>query len=47
MDLIGVPDQIIVGPRGVAAGSFEVKDRRTGRREDLSAEAVVNRLRAA
>ncbi len=47
MDLIGVPDQIIVGPRGVAAGSFEVKDRRTGRREELSAEAVVNRLRAA
>ncbi|MFZ1679909.1 MAG: proline--tRNA ligase, partial [Rhizobiaceae bacterium] len=31
-DLIGVPWQIIVGPRGVAAGEIEVKARATGER---------------
>ncbi|MCA1481369.1 His/Gly/Thr/Pro-type tRNA ligase C-terminal domain-containing protein, partial [Bradyrhizobium sp. NBAIM08] len=30
MDLIGLPWQLILGPRGVAAGTAELKDRRTG-----------------
>ena len=46
-DLIGVPWQIIVGPRGVAAGEIEVKDRRTGERETMSADAVINRFGSA
>jgi len=46
MDLIGVPWQLIVGPRGVAAGTLEVKHRRTGDRQDLPAEAALNRLTA-
>ena len=38
MDLIGLPWQLIVGPRGIAAGTVELKRRSTGReREELSA----------
>jgi prolyl-tRNA synthetase len=44
MDLIGVPWQLIVGPRGVAAGTLEVKNRRSGERQELSAEAALNRV---
>ncbi len=46
MDLIGLPWQLIVGPRGVAAGTLEVKNRRTGERQDLPAEAALQRLAA-
>jgi prolyl-tRNA synthetase len=46
MDLIGLPHQLIVGPKGVAAGQIEVKDRRTGARENLTADAVLNMLSA-
>ncbi|EKF20190.1 proline--tRNA ligase [Nitratireductor pacificus] len=45
-DLIGVPWQVIVGPRGVAGGEAEIKNRATGARETLPLEAVVNRLNA-
>jgi prolyl-tRNA synthetase len=44
MDLIGLPWQLIVGPRGVAAGTLEIKNRRSGQREDLPAEAALNRI---
>jgi prolyl-tRNA synthetase len=44
MDLIGLPWQLIVGPRGVASGEVEVKRRATGARETLSLDAAVNRL---
>jgi len=44
MDLIGVPWQVIIGPRGVAAGTVELKNRRTGEREDLSIESAFARL---
>jgi prolyl-tRNA synthetase len=44
MDLIGIPYQIIVGPRGLEKGVVEVKTRPTGAREELSADAVVNRF---
>jgi len=43
-DLIGVPWQVIVGPRGVAAGEVEIKNRKTGARETMTPEAVLNRL---
>ncbi|RST31120.1 proline--tRNA ligase [Sphingomonas ginkgonis] len=46
MDLLGLPWQVIVGPRGIANGVVELKNRRTGEREELSAEAVLNRLTA-
>ena len=47
MDLIGLPKQVIIGPRGLASGEIEVKDRRSGERETLSPEAATNRLVAA
>ncbi|MBK8456764.1 MAG: proline--tRNA ligase [Phyllobacteriaceae bacterium] len=43
-DLIGAPWQVIVGPRGVAAGEVEIKNRKTGARESLPVEAAINRL---
>lgn len=44
MDLIGLPWQLIVGPKGVQAGTIEVKNRRTGEREDLSLEDALARV---
>jgi prolyl-tRNA synthetase len=44
MDLVGLPEQVIVGPRGLAAGTIEVKDRRSGERRDEPVEAALNRL---
>jgi prolyl-tRNA synthetase len=44
MDLIGLPWQVVVGPKGAAAGEVEIKRRATGARESLSADAAVNRL---
>ncbi len=43
-DLIGLPWQVIVGPRGVAAGEVEIKNRRTGERETLSPAALLARF---
>ena len=41
-DLIGIPWQILVGPRGLAEGKVEVKRRSDGSRELMSpADAVV------
>ena len=45
-DLIGIPWQAIVGPRGLEKGVVEIKHRATGVREELSAEDVVNRFGA-
>lgn len=42
MDLIGLPFQIIVGPRGLKDGIVEVKDRKTGERKNLSPDETVN-----
>jgi prolyl-tRNA synthetase len=46
MDLIGLPWQLIIGPRGIAAGTVELKSRRTGEREELSMESALTRLSA-
>jgi prolyl-tRNA synthetase len=43
-DLIGLPWQVIVGPRGLANGQVEVKNRRTGERQNLTPEAALNLL---
>lgn len=44
MDLIGVPWQVIVGPKGVANGIVEVKNRKTGAREELSFDAALSKF---
>ena len=41
LDLIGLPWQMIVGPRGVKSGVVEVKERRTGQRQELSVDAAI------
>ncbi|TCT35214.1 proline--tRNA ligase [Martelella mediterranea] len=43
-DLIGVPDQVVIGPRGVANGEIELKDRKTGERETMTVEAAIAKL---
>lgn len=40
-DLMGHPWQIVVGPRGAAAGKVEVKRRATGVREEMTIEAAL------
>src|SRR6267142_2079846 len=45
-DLIGIPWQILVGPKGLAEGKLEIKRRSDGSRENLSPAEVVARLTA-
>jgi prolyl-tRNA synthetase len=45
-DLIGIPYQIILGPRGLKSGEAEIKHRKSGEREALPLAAAVERLRA-
>lgn len=51
MDLIGLPWQVTVGPRGAAEGKIEVKCRKTGEKHELpvaEAEAmIVGKIQAA
>ena len=44
MDLVGLPWQVIVGPRGLKQGEVEIKRRATGERETLTPEAALNRI---
>ncbi|HWK00338.1 MAG TPA: proline--tRNA ligase [Xanthobacteraceae bacterium] len=44
MDLIGLPWQVIVGPKGLADGKVELKRRSDGSRENVSPADVVARL---
>ncbi|HYC12978.1 MAG TPA: His/Gly/Thr/Pro-type tRNA ligase C-terminal domain-containing protein, partial [Stellaceae bacterium] len=46
MDLIGLPWQLTIGPRGLAQGVVELKQRKGGKREELAPEAALNRLAA-
>ena len=45
-DLVGIPYQIILGPRGLKSGEAEIKHRKTGERETLPIAAAVERLRS-
>ena len=44
MDLIGLPWQLVVGPRGIKGGVVELKSRATGERQELSADSALTRL---
>jgi prolyl-tRNA synthetase len=44
MDLIGIPWQVTIGPRGVKEDRVELKERRTGERHDLSPALLVERF---
>jgi prolyl-tRNA synthetase len=43
-DLIGVPWQILVGPRGLAEGKVEIKRRAEGTKELMSVAAAIDRV---
>ncbi|MFT3953140.1 MAG: His/Gly/Thr/Pro-type tRNA ligase C-terminal domain-containing protein [Piscinibacter sp.] len=46
-DLIGIPYQVMIGPRGLAEGKVEMKVRSTGERELMSPADFVARVTGA
>ena len=46
MDLIGLPWQLVVGPRGLKNGVVELKRRATGEKQELSVESALEKLSA-
>jgi prolyl-tRNA synthetase len=42
-DLIGTPWQIVVGPKGLEKGIVELKNRKSGEKQEMSVEAVLQR----
>jgi len=46
LELIGVPNVIVIGPKGLERGVVELKNRKTGASEELSLEAAINKLKA-
>jgi prolyl-tRNA synthetase len=45
-DLVGIPWQVVIGPKGIAAGEVELKRRAGGERITLAPRDVLNRIRA-
>ncbi len=43
-DLVGLPWQIMIGPKGVAAGTVELKRRATGEKIEVSADEAMARV---
>lgn len=43
-DLIGVPWQLVIGPKGLASGVVELKNRRSGEKVELSPESALAKL---
>jgi prolyl-tRNA synthetase len=46
MDLIGLPWQMAIGPRGAAKGQVELKNRKSGEKLELSIDAALQRMGA-
>ena len=44
MDLIGLPWQIVIGPRGLKEGKVELKNRSSGVKEELSIDDALNSI---
>jgi prolyl-tRNA synthetase len=44
MDLIGLPWQVRIGPKGIAQGTAELKNRKTGEVTELSFDTLVDKL---
>jgi len=43
-DLIGIPTQIVVGPKSAAVGMVEVKDRKTGEKKEIGITEITKHL---
>ncbi len=44
MDLMGLPWQLVVGPRGLKNGLVEIKNRATGERQEVTMESAMSHL---
>ena len=44
MELIGLPWQLVIGPRGLKNGVVELKNRASGDKEEVSLESALARL---
>ncbi|MEL7041905.1 MAG: proline--tRNA ligase [Pseudomonadota bacterium] len=44
MELIGLPWQLTIGPRGVKSGTVELKRRATGEKQELSLDAAIEKI---
>lgn len=44
MDLIGLPWQVVIGPKGIEKGIAELKNRRTGEKQEISIDSVIEKL---
>ena len=44
MDLIGIPYQLIIGPKGVKSGEAEIKNRKTGEKQTLAIDAALTHV---
>ncbi|MDB5419206.1 MAG: proS, partial [Phenylobacterium sp.] len=44
LDLVGIPWQLIVGPKGIAEGVVEIKRRATGERQSLPLDAALKAI---
>jgi len=44
MDLIGLPYQLVVGPKGVGKGNAELKERKSGDKQELSLDSAADIL---
>lgn len=44
MDLIGLPWVVAIGPRSAAAGNVELKNRKTGEKQEISLQAALGKL---
>jgi len=46
MDVIGLPWQVVIGPKGLEKGVVELKNRATGEKQELSADDLFNKMTA-
>jgi prolyl-tRNA synthetase len=44
MDLIGLPWHLVIGPRGIEKGLVEIKNRKSGEKQELSLESALTKL---
>jgi prolyl-tRNA synthetase len=44
MDVIGLPYQVVIGPKGVKAGEAEIKTRNGGAKETIAIDAAVAKV---
>jgi prolyl-tRNA synthetase len=44
MDLIGLPWQLVIGPKGAEKGVVELKRRKTGEKAELSLESALAKI---